>query len=71
MHATAPQAKAVSASVELNPPVRAEAIDLRALVSHQTASQAAASMESVSEVFKKQSANFIAVLDGERLLGMC
>jgi serine phosphatase RsbU (regulator of sigma subunit) len=71
VHATAPQAKAVSASVELNPPVRAEAIDLRALVSHQTASQAAASMESVSEIFKKQSANFIAVLDGERLLGMC
>ena len=71
VHDTAPQATALSASVELNPPVRAESINLRALVSHQTATQAGASVESVSEIFKKQSANFIAVLDGERLLGMC
>ena len=28
-------------------------------------------MESVSEIFKSGSANFLAVLDGERLLGMC
>ena len=28
-------------------------------------------MESVSEIFKNGSANFVAVLEGERLLGMC
>ena len=28
-------------------------------------------MESVSEIFKRQVVNFVAVLEGERLLGMC
>ena len=28
-------------------------------------------MDSVSEIFKRQIANFVAVLEGERLLGMC
>lgn len=28
-------------------------------------------MDGVSEIFKRQSANFVAVLEGERLLGMC
>lgn len=66
-----PQEEASSAPLALRPPVRGESIDLRALVSHRTATQSAASMESVSEIFKNEITNFVAVLDGERLLGMC
>jgi serine phosphatase RsbU (regulator of sigma subunit) len=57
--------------LDLRPPVRADSIDLRALVSHRTATQSVASMESVSEIFKNEITNFVAVLDGDRLLGMC
>ena len=57
--------------LDLRPPVRADSIDLRALVSHRTATQSVASMESVSEIFKNGITNFVAVLDGARLLGMC
>jgi len=60
-----------SLSLDLNPPVRAESIDLRILVSHRTATPASASVESVAEIFKSGIANFVAVLDGRRLLGMC
>jgi len=56
--------------LDLRPPVRADSIDLRALVSHRTATQSVASMESVSEIFKNGITN-LAVLDGARLLGMC
>jgi sigma-B regulation protein RsbU (phosphoserine phosphatase) len=66
-----PQEESVSVPVDFRPPVRAESIDLRTLVSHRTATQSVASMESVSEIFKNGPANFMAVLDGERLLGMC
>jgi sigma-B regulation protein RsbU (phosphoserine phosphatase) len=65
------QEEAYSLTFDLRPPVRAESIDLRALVSHRTATQSVASMESVSEIFKNGIANFVAILDGERLLGMC
>ena len=58
-------------SIDLTPPVRAESIDLRILVSHRTATPAGASVESVSEIFKSGPANFVAVLEGQRLLGMC
>jgi hypothetical protein len=51
--------------------VRGESIDLRALVSHRTATQTSATMETVFEIFKSGIVNFVAVLDGERLLGMC
>ena len=51
--------------------MRAESIDLRVLVSHRTATPASASVESVAEIFKSGTANFVAVLDGQRLLGMC
>jgi serine phosphatase RsbU (regulator of sigma subunit) len=51
--------------------VQAESIDLRGLVSHRTATQSSASTESVSEIFNSGAANFVAVLEGERLLGMC
>lgn len=72
MDATAqPEAEVCSVQLDFSPPVRAESIDLRALVSHRTATQSNASMESVSEIFKNGSANFVAVLEGERLLGMC
>jgi sigma-B regulation protein RsbU (phosphoserine phosphatase) len=72
VHATAqPQEEAFPLTLDLRPPVRAESIDLRALVSHRTATQSVVSMESVSEIFKNGIVNFVAVLDGERLLGMC
>ena len=72
MHATAQREEQVSsAPIDLNPPVRAESIDLRVLVSHRTATPASASVESVAEIFKSGNANFVAVLDGQRLLGMC
>jgi sigma-B regulation protein RsbU (phosphoserine phosphatase) len=60
-----------SLPLNLNPPVRAESIDLRALVSHRTATHAGASVESVAEIFKNGAPNFIAVIEGQRLLGMC
>src|SRR5215471_15447041 len=70
VHATA-QAHEDPVALDLRPPVRAEAIDLHALVSHRTATQSSATMETVFEIFKNGGANFVAVLDGERLLGMC
>jgi sigma-B regulation protein RsbU (phosphoserine phosphatase) len=72
VHATAQfQEETSSVSLDLRPPVRAESIDLRALVSHRTATQSSATMEAVFEIFKGRVVNFVAVLDGERLLGMC
>ncbi len=72
VHATAqPQEEASAVPLDLRPPVRAESIDLRALVGHRTATQSSATMETVFEIFKNGVANFVAVLDGERLLGMC
>jgi serine phosphatase RsbU (regulator of sigma subunit) len=72
VHATAqPQEEPSSVSLGLRPPVRAESIDLCALVSHQTATQSGASMEAVFEIFKGGIVNFVAVLQNERLLGMC
>jgi serine phosphatase RsbU (regulator of sigma subunit) len=65
------QEKSFSATLDLRPPVRAESVDLRALISHCTATQSRTSMERVSEIFKNGAANFAAVLDGDRLLGMC
>src|SRR5262249_34443005 len=41
------------------------------LIGHRTATQASASVESVADIFKTGSINFVAVLEGERLLGMC
>ena len=65
------QEEAFSVALDLRAPLRAESIDLRTLVSHRTTTQSSASVESVSEIFKKGTTNFVAVLDGERLLGMC
>jgi serine phosphatase RsbU (regulator of sigma subunit) len=58
-------------SLDLRRPVRAESIDLRALVSHRTATESGASMEAVFEIFKNEVVNFVAVLDDTGLLGMC
>ena len=72
VHATAQsQEKASPAPLDFRPPVRAESIDLRTLVSHRTATQSSATMETVFELFKNGVTNFVAVLDRERLLGMC
>ena len=72
MHATAEaNAEISSLAVNFTPPVRAESIDLRVLVGHRTATEATASVESVADIFKTGSVNFVAVLDGQRLLGMC
>ena len=72
MQATAQTLSEVSpVSLDLSPPVRAESIDLRALIGHRTATEASASVESVAENFKTGSVNFVAVLKEQRLLGMC
>ena len=72
VHATAQREEQVSPlPLNLNPPVRPESIDLRTLVGHRTATHASASVESVAEIFKDGPANFVAVLEGQRLLGMC
>jgi phosphoserine phosphatase RsbU/P len=72
MHAAAQRDEQVfSLSLDLNPPVRAESIDLRVLIGHRTATQASASVESVAEIFKTGCVNFVAVLKEQRLLGMC
>ena len=72
MQATAqPREQASPILLELRPPVRADSIDLRALVSHRIATQSGASMEAVLEIFKDGIVNFVAVLQGEHLLGMC
>ncbi len=72
MHAAAQRDEQVSSlSLDLNPPVRAESIDLRVLIGHRTATQASASVEGVAELFKTGSVNFVAVLKEQRLLGMC
>ena len=72
MQAAAQRDEQVSSlSLDLDPPVRAESIDLRALIGHRTATQASGSVESVAEIFKTGSVNFVAVLKEQRLLGMC
>ncbi|HUL11200.1 MAG TPA: SpoIIE family protein phosphatase [Methylococcaceae bacterium] len=45
--------------------------DLRDLISHRTSVQADQSVEAVYRLFAQHHFEFMAVLDGERLLGMC
>jgi phosphoserine phosphatase RsbU/P len=72
MQATAEaNAEVSSIPIDLTPPVRAGSIDLRLLISHRTATQASASVESVADIFKTGGVNFVAVLEGPHLLGMC
>ena len=71
VHTMVPPREKAPASFGLDFPLRAESIDLAALISHNTATQGTASMEKVSEIFKSEIVNFVAVLEDERLLGMC
>jgi phosphoserine phosphatase RsbU/P len=56
---------------EINDSLRPDDIDLQRLVSHRTAVQASDRVESVVEAFAKDNVEFTAVLDGERLVGLC
>jgi serine phosphatase RsbU (regulator of sigma subunit) len=57
--------------IQINDPLRADDVDLRTLVSHRTAVQANDSVESVFAAFAKNNAEFFAVLDASRLVGLC
>jgi sigma-B regulation protein RsbU (phosphoserine phosphatase) len=57
--------------VQINDSLRADDVDLRTLVSHRSAVQANDTVESVFAAFAKDNAEFIAVLDGPRLVGLC
>lgn len=69
-HTPADQAKP-SAAIDLTAPTRAASIDLRDLIAHRSAVQSGDSVETVYRFFEKSPVNFIAVLDGKRLVGMC
>jgi hypothetical protein len=49
-----PEADGSPILLDLRPSVRAESIDLRVLVSHRTATQGSASVESVAEIFQNR-----------------
>jgi phosphoserine phosphatase RsbU/P len=55
----------------LSAPLRADSISLSRLISHRLFVQASESVEGVYRKFESELINFIAVLDGERLIGMC
>ena len=57
--------------IEINDSLRAEDVDLRTLVSHQTAVQTKDTVESVFAAFAKDNVEFTAVLEGGRLVGLC
>jgi serine phosphatase RsbU (regulator of sigma subunit) len=57
--------------VQINESLRAEDVDLRTLVSHRAAVQASDTVESVLAAFAKDNVEFIAVLNGSRLVGLC
>jgi len=51
--------------------LKAEEIDLRRLVSHSVAAQASAKTEDVARIFSETNVEFLAVLEGSKLAGMC
>ena len=57
--------------IEINDSLRAENVDLRTLVSHQTTVQTKDTVESVFAAFAKDNVEFTAVLDGATLVGLC
>ena len=57
--------------VQINDSLRADDVNLRTLVSHRSAVQANDTVESGFAAFAKDNAEFIAVLDGARLVGLC
>ena len=58
-------------TVTLPDSMRAEEINLRSLISHSVAVQISDTTESVFARFAKSQTEFMAVLDGERLMGIC
>jgi len=57
--------------IQISDSLRADDVDLRALVSHRTAVQAKDTVESVFAAFAKANVEFIGVLDGAKLVGLC
>jgi sigma-B regulation protein RsbU (phosphoserine phosphatase) len=57
--------------IGINDSLRAEDVDLRTLVSHQTTVQTKDTVESVFAAFAKDNVEFTAVLDGATLVGLC
>ena len=51
--------------------LKGDEIDLRQLVSHNVSVQASTKTEEVARVFAQTNVEFLAVLEGERLVGMC
>jgi len=51
--------------------LKAEEIDLRRLVSHSVVAQASAKTEHVARTFSETNVEFLAVLEGGKLAGMC
>ena len=51
--------------------LRADDVDLRSLINHRVAVQIADTTESVFTRFAKSETEFMAVLDRERLVGIC
>jgi serine phosphatase RsbU (regulator of sigma subunit) len=57
--------------IQINDSLRAEDVELRTLVSHQTAVQTKDTVESVFAAFAKDNVEFTAILDDVRLVGLC
>src|SRR5262245_32491238 len=51
--------------------LKAEEIDLRRLVSHSVVAQASVKTEDVARIFSETSVEFLSVLEGSKLAGMC
>lgn len=60
-----------TSQIRINDSLRAKDVDLRTLVSHQTAVQTKDTVESVFAALAKHNVEFTAVLDGARLVGLC
>jgi sigma-B regulation protein RsbU (phosphoserine phosphatase) len=57
--------------IQINDSLRADDVDLRTLVSHRTAVQTGDTVESVLAIFAKENVEFMAILDGPALVGLC
>jgi sigma-B regulation protein RsbU (phosphoserine phosphatase) len=53
------------------PEMNTDHVDLRALVSHDRSVQAATTAEALQTAFERLGVDFVAVVDGETLLGLC
>ena len=59
------------ATIDIKDSLRPEDVDLHTLVSHQAAVYATDTVDSVFTTFGKSGVEFVAVLDDERLVGLC